>query len=421
MSDAASALGVYPLHPAASLGAMTPVPPWMRQQNPLAVPPTPADAYEASAKSAAQWLAAERESGVKAGVIDPKSGWPTQDAILDAVQQWTGALMGETEAPGFRAFHGSPHSFDRFDLGKIGTGEGAQAFGHGLYFAENEAVARSYRDRLSRINQDHDFVMDGKPYHQDEIDFILDEHPDAYTSLAALMRHNFDRQKARDDLVKDLGVPYSVSNWSDSDIAERLSLFGQPNGPNEIAAERAKYAAEDAAKAAQAKRSLAWFDAHNASVQPPERKPGSMYEVNITANPAHFLDWDAPLGEQSPHAQAAIAKLKQMVPEDFWPSNDKAGGYQVANAVRAAIRYGYAPNPAGNVEESLTAALQSAGIKGIRYLDGASRDAGEGTRNTVIFDPATIEILRKYGIAGLIAGGGAAVLGAQPAPSTDKP
>src|SRR5258706_8248564 len=31
------------------------------------------------------------------------------------------------------AYHGSPHDFDRFDLSRIGTGEGAQAYGHGLY------------------------------------------------------------------------------------------------------------------------------------------------------------------------------------------------------------------------------------------------------------------------------------------------
>jgi hypothetical protein len=48
-----------------------------------------------------------------------------------------------------RAYHGSPHDFDEFSLSKIGTGEGAQAYGHGLYFAEKEGVARDYRDKLS--------------------------------------------------------------------------------------------------------------------------------------------------------------------------------------------------------------------------------------------------------------------------------
>ena len=50
---------------------------------------------------------------------------------------------------GIRAFHGSPYDFDKFDLSKIGTGEGAQAYGHGLYFAENKATAKTYRDSLS--------------------------------------------------------------------------------------------------------------------------------------------------------------------------------------------------------------------------------------------------------------------------------
>lgn len=47
------------------------------------------------------------------------------------------------------AYHGSPYSFDAFDIGKIGEGEGAQAFGHGLYFAENQEVAEGYRKQLT--------------------------------------------------------------------------------------------------------------------------------------------------------------------------------------------------------------------------------------------------------------------------------
>ena len=56
-----------------------------------------------------------------------------------------------------RAFHGSPHDFDRFDLSRIGTGEGAQAFGFGLYFAENELTAKSYQVGLAQ-----EVFLDGK-------------------------------------------------------------------------------------------------------------------------------------------------------------------------------------------------------------------------------------------------------------------
>jgi hypothetical protein len=56
-------------------------------------------------------------------------------------------------------WHGSPHKFDKFDASKIGTGEGAQAYGHGLYFAETPDVAKGYRDKLSGAGY---FSDDGK-------------------------------------------------------------------------------------------------------------------------------------------------------------------------------------------------------------------------------------------------------------------
>ena len=44
------------------------------------------------------------------------------------------------------AYHGTPHTIQgQFDINKVGTGEGAQAYGHGMYFAENPAVAKEYQ------------------------------------------------------------------------------------------------------------------------------------------------------------------------------------------------------------------------------------------------------------------------------------
>lgn len=45
-----------------------------------------------------------------------------------------------------RAWHGSPYTFESFDLGKIGSGEGNQVHGWGLYFAKDKKVAESYKD-----------------------------------------------------------------------------------------------------------------------------------------------------------------------------------------------------------------------------------------------------------------------------------
>jgi hypothetical protein len=56
------------------------------------------------------------------------------------------------------AYHGSPYSFERFTTEKMGTGEGAQAFGWGLYFTDLESIARNYADKLSGFSM----IVDGK-------------------------------------------------------------------------------------------------------------------------------------------------------------------------------------------------------------------------------------------------------------------
>lgn len=76
-------------------------------------------------------------------------GVPALMANTQGTADLAGGFGGNTKAVGIRAYHGSPYDFDKFDLSKIGTGEGAQAYGHGLYFAENPKVAQEYRDALA--------------------------------------------------------------------------------------------------------------------------------------------------------------------------------------------------------------------------------------------------------------------------------
>lgn len=63
-------------------------------------------------------------------------------------------------------YHGSPHAFGEFALSAIGTGEGAQAHGWGLYFAGNKQTAEKYREKLSRgiPRPDDVLIYDGKEY-----------------------------------------------------------------------------------------------------------------------------------------------------------------------------------------------------------------------------------------------------------------
>src|SRR3954467_7469257 len=110
--------------------------------------PTRADAYSynapvlrdawAAAQDPQTWQDAAQQYGqaLLAGSVAPGAkGMALDPAALQVLREMT---------PGFRAYHASPYSFDRFDAGKIGTGEGAQAFGHGLYVAGDEAVKDNY-------------------------------------------------------------------------------------------------------------------------------------------------------------------------------------------------------------------------------------------------------------------------------------
>ena len=61
------------------------------------------------------------------------------------------------------AWHGSPHDFVEFLLSAIGTGEGAQAHGWGLYFAKNRRTSEGYKKRLAKITQEY-YAYDGKEH-----------------------------------------------------------------------------------------------------------------------------------------------------------------------------------------------------------------------------------------------------------------
>ena len=71
------------------------------------------------------------------------------NVLTDPTNLMPGAMMaGEIK----NVRHVSPHLFDKFDLSRIGTGEGHQAFGHGLYFTESDDVAKNYIEKFGSGN-----------------------------------------------------------------------------------------------------------------------------------------------------------------------------------------------------------------------------------------------------------------------------
>lgn len=278
------------------------------------------------------------------------------------------ALSTATPRAGIRAYHGSPHDFDRFDMSRIGTGEGAQAYGHGLYFAGNERVAQNYRNNLSsnRINiGDRTFApaefsemvwrqsAQNIPGHVRATDSFLRGIMDATHEFAMTGRIG--------------AVPDDLTSWMGyGSLAQRQGY----------------------AEAARALR-----EAHPAT--------GRMYEVNLRTDPSRLLDWDAPLRNQP-------EPVREML-RSSWLAHPDAHANQTGEQIYRITARDRAGNfqPLLPYEDSAAAAtaLREAGIPGIQYLDQGSRAAGQGTRNYVMFDDNLIEIIRKYGIAGLLGSG----------------
>lgn len=125
------------------------------------------------------------------------------------------ALLKRIAKP-IRTFHGSPHVFDqpyRFDLDKIGTGEGAQAYGHGGYFAENLDTAKTYQPRsyeaediLARMAQDAERAQDYGAYEVIE-NAMLHRTPD---ELRAMHGPEFEDVIKRIESLPQTGGLYEV-------------------------------------------------------------------------------------------------------------------------------------------------------------------------------------------------------------------
>lgn len=88
--------------------------------------------------TAAGSMARERSLRPEGVPIDPITSPPLEQAVGE-IETFGPAVTG------VEVYHGTPHTFTQFDSSKIGTGEGAQAYGHGLYFAENPEVAGAYK------------------------------------------------------------------------------------------------------------------------------------------------------------------------------------------------------------------------------------------------------------------------------------
>jgi hypothetical protein len=261
-----------------------------------------------------------------------------------------------------KAYHGTPHKVDKFRMDKIGTGEGAQAFGHGLYFAENPKVAGEYRDALSMGNPEVKYrgkeleVWTGEGLKEGE---NMEDH------FASMFGYKSDPSQAREAHVQYLeGVKRHQSTNMDMPESVRKRIL------------------DDIDEQLVSARS---FDPS----QVEQLDKGTLYNVELDVNHEDLLDWDAPIGEQSPKIKEKL-KAAGLYPETTQEWKDIFGDDWNAKRTDTSDLVWGLGRKHGEAEASLM--LKEAGIPGIRYLDAGSRGAKEGTRNLVIFDEDLIKI-----------------------------
>ena len=118
------------------------------------------------------------------------------------------------------AWHGSPHDFDTFDLGAIGTGEGNQVHGWGLYFAKDKKVSDLYRRELSLI---HD-VDKGTLFKVDVPDTktMIDEQQ----SLNVLSKETKQNLKAAIDALPEQEKEVFINEYTNSPLFNHYAKKG---------------------------------------------------------------------------------------------------------------------------------------------------------------------------------------------------
>ena len=161
------------------------------------------------------------------------------------------------------AFHGSPHNFDKFQMNKIGTGEGAQAYGHGLYATDSEKISDFYKNMLKDEQIIH---LDGKP---------LDS---VYTEDNA---ENFYEYVAKK-------IPNATPNETD-DLYNVLDNLGQGLRSIDDA---------DAMVVSLTPSQMRMYNKIRDDLYVPEVPEGKTYKVAIKSKLDNLLNYDMPLKDQ---------------------------------------------------------------------------------------------------------------------------
>jgi len=262
--------------------------------------------------------------------------------------------------PGIIAFHGSGADFNEFKLEEIGTGEGAQAFGYGLYFTDSEDIAKFYKNSLARSVD-----IDGKPY----------------------IRGNKIYEDLVDpDIRDDLGATSGDLEKSIEDAEKYLQEYIEDNNVEAI-----KSTANEVKKLKKLR----------GRVTVNSNSDAKTYKVALAPKPDELIDYDLPLKEQ-PQILEKLQNVTEIITmNERGTSYDNLTGKELLRLLEDNKAVSSLGKPKSVAEQ-----LNNVGISGIKYKANrgiGNRVSSSKTKNYVIFDDRLISILKKYGIAAPVA------------------
>ena len=253
------------------------------------------------------------------------------------------------------AWHGSPYDFEHFDLGAMGSGEGRQVHGWGLYFAKDRKISEGYKDFLKNLRST--VVIDGKKFVGYKNGFRDEDgnRPSDKKLRFALL--NLSLEGSREKAIQRVSELARTSKGTgfEEDYAGALKILK---------------------------------DSQTASVERPEAK---LYEVDIPDNDV-LLDEDKFLQDQPKKVKKAIADYYRSRPDSYSAPEDDSlkGSTTTGESFYKDVVFQMKREGSTNPKRDASLLLNSLGIKGVTY------EGNKDGRCFVVFDDKAISIIDKY-------------------------
>ncbi|MDT4467370.1 hypothetical protein RO602_03300 [Akkermansia muciniphila] len=283
------------------------------------------------------------------------------------------------------ALHASPHSFRKFDTAFMGKGEGAQAYGWGLYFAENPKVNRSYMNQFAQDKATWKF----REVETGVIEVMQRSLVGSFLPKDALPEAKEDASDIAWSVLGDL-VDAARGSMTVLDIVMELH--------DEIDTNR-KYAEtypQEREKLEQLEGFMLSLLDHLDEIEVRTGMP-SNYRVELNVEDSELMGWDyvdetvLALLKDSPVEEVRYALERAERRADYRGEN--VSGKDVYQELFDAFWDGE-DGTKQEAQKAASVSLLSSDIKGIKYADGYTRNKAEEeqTYNYVIFDGNDIKI-----------------------------